>query len=195
MARSRAASSTMWPVSRVSVFQGSGELTGRAPSRYPARIIGGGSRAARVTRSKPRGRPAVPGRHDTGKKAGKAPFALLLAQLLPLRARVSRMCDGSRSAAQWLIGARPGRRAGVTGPDGYSPANSIPQLITSVGCSRMIGPVGSPSGPAASGRACALPRISTHRGRHGGSTSSTTRATFGLRCALRNFRVRASPGR
>jgi len=65
------------------------------------------------------------------------------------------------------------------------------QLITSVGCSRMMGPAGSPSGPAASARASALPRIITHRGRHGGSTSSTTKATFGLRWALRNFRLRA----
>ena len=55
----------------------------------------------------------------------------------------------------------------------------------------MIDPTGSPSGPVASARASALPRISTHLGRHGGSTSSTTKATFGLRCALRNFRVRA----
>src|ERR1022692_860580 len=66
----------------------------------------------------------------------------------------------------------------------YSSANSIPQLITSAGCSRMMGPVGWPSGPVASARASAMPRITTHRGRHGGSTSSTTRATFGLRCTL-----------
>jgi hypothetical protein len=33
--------------------------------------------------------------------------------------------------------------------------------------------------------------IITHRGRHGGSTSSITKATFGLRRALWNFRLRA----
>jgi len=52
----------------------------------------------------------------------------------------------------------------------------------------MIGSAGSPSAPAASARASALPRINTHRGRHGGSTSSATSAIFGLCCACRQSR-------
>jgi hypothetical protein len=52
-----------------------------------------------------------------------------------------------------------------------------------------------PSGPVASARAWAVPRIMPHRGRQGGSTSSTTRAACGLCWALRNFRCGRSPGR
>jgi hypothetical protein len=40
-----------------------------------------------------------------------------------------------------------------------------------------------------------VPRISTPRGRHGGSTSSTTRATFGCAARYETSWTGRSPGR
>ena len=63
VARSRAVSSTMGPVSRLCAPQDSWEITRQAPSRYPARIIGAGSRLPTVTRELPGVPAAVGGQH------------------------------------------------------------------------------------------------------------------------------------
>jgi hypothetical protein len=86
-------------------------------------------------------------------------------------------------------------RDGSRGDPLYSAANSIPQLITSAGWSRMIGPADWPSGPVASASACAAPRIITHRGRRAAARRRSPGRRSGCAAHCETSGCGRSPGR